>query len=85
MQIKVTLGKLQVAEPVRDLVQFEVDRGALALLPIQLSHVHELSGLPSIHRDPFDRIIIAQARHEGMRLVSGDAQVQHYEVDWLWI
>ena len=84
MQIKVGLGKLALAKSPRDMVQFEVDRGAITLLPISLLHINELVRLPSIHRDPFDRILIAQARCEGMRLVSGDGWVRQYPVDCLW-
>ena len=84
MQIKVGLGNLHLAKSPRDLVQFEVDRGAITLLPISLLHINELLRLPSIHRDPFDRILIAQARCEGMRLVSGDGWVRQYPVDCLW-
>lgn len=84
MQIKVGLGKLQLHKPPRELVQFEVDRGALALLPITLAHIDELSRLPSHHRDPFDRMIVAQARSEGLTLVSGDRNVRLYGVDCLW-
>ena len=84
IQIKVGLGKLKLARTPRDLVQFEIDRGAITLLPISLMHIDELSRLPSIHRDPFDRILIAQARSEGMRLVSGDGLVHLYPVECLW-
>lgn len=84
MQIKAGLGKLQLAATPREMVQFEVDRRAITLLPISLTHIDELSRLPSIHRDPFDRILIAQARCEGLRLVSGDVRVHQYPVDCLW-
>lgn len=84
MQIKVSLGKLQLKKSPRDLVQFEMNRGAITLLPISLAHVDELAHLPPIHRDPFDRMLIAQARCEGLKLVSGDGNIQLYPVDCLW-
>lgn len=84
MQIKTDLGKLRLGKSPRDLVQFEVDRGSIALLPIALAHIDELSRPPSVHRDPVDRLIIAQARNEGLKLVSGDSNVRLYPVDWLW-
>lgn len=84
MQIKVGLGKLKLGKSPREVVQFELDRGAITLLPISLAHIDELSRLPSIHRDPFDRILIAQARSEGMRLVSGDGPIRMYPVECLW-
>lgn len=84
MQIKVGLGKLQLKKPPRELVQFEIDRGAIGLLPISLAHIDELSRLPSIHRDPFDRLLVAQARCEGLTLVSGDRVVRLYPAASLW-
>lgn len=84
LQIKVGLDKLRLQKSPRDLVQFEVDRGTVKLLPVSLAHVDELSRLPSIHRDPFDRMLIAQARSEGLALVSGDGHVRLYPVDCMW-
>jgi PIN domain nuclease of toxin-antitoxin system len=84
MQIKVGLGKLRLQKPPGELVRFEADRGAVTLLPISLAHIDELSHLPPLHRDPFDRMLIAQARCEGLTLVSGDASIRLYPVDWLW-
>lgn len=84
MQINADLGKLPLRASPCELVQFEIDRGAISLLPIALAHVEDLSRLPSIHRDPFDRILIAQARCETLRLVSGDHQIHAYPVDCLW-
>ncbi len=84
MQIKVGLGKLGLRRLPGELVQFELDRGALSLLPITLAHVNEVSRLPPHHRDPFDRILIAQAIHEGLTLVTADRQVRLYPVRCLW-
>ena len=84
MQIKAGLGKLQLQKSPCDLVQFELDRGAILLLSVTLAHIDELSRLPAIHRDPFDRMLIAQACCEGLKLVSGDGHVRQYPVDCLW-
>jgi len=56
----------------------------LDLLPIQSSHALGVSGLPDHHRDPFDRMLIAQSRIEGMTLVSGDTKFASYSVPILW-
>jgi PIN domain nuclease of toxin-antitoxin system len=53
-------------------------------LPIEKSHCWQLLQLPFLHRDPFDRLLIAQAQVEGMTLLSSDAQFQHYAVTILW-
>jgi PIN domain nuclease of toxin-antitoxin system len=84
MQIKSDLGKLHLHDSVLNLVEFEIDRGAIRLLPLELAHIDELSRLPPIHRDPFDRIIVAQTRCEGMQLISGDGRIRQYGVDVTW-
>lgn len=50
------------------------------LLPIRLAHIAEVQRLPPIHRDPFDRLLVAQAKHEGLALVSVDGWVRRYPV-----
>lgn len=70
--------------PLRDAVQFELDRGTSSIIPITLAHIDELSRLPSHHRDPFDRILVAQAIHEGLTLVTGDQTIARYPVPCLW-
>jgi PIN domain nuclease of toxin-antitoxin system len=84
MQIKIALGKLQLSKPVVELVQAELDRAAIQLLPIALEHIDALSRLPSHHRDPFDRLLIAQAIHEGLTLVSSDQAIAKYAAPMLW-
>jgi PIN domain nuclease of toxin-antitoxin system len=84
MQVKSTLGKLQLRKPVVELVQAELDRAAIQLLPITLHHIDALSRLPNHHRDPFDRLLIAQAVHEGLTLVSSDRIIAKYAAPVLW-
>jgi PIN domain nuclease of toxin-antitoxin system len=54
------------------------------ILPIRASHVTALAALPDLHRDPFDRILIAQAVAEGLPLVSSDGQNAAYPVRVIW-
>jgi PIN domain nuclease of toxin-antitoxin system len=84
MQIKSTLGKLQLGKPVAELVQAELDRAAIQLLPITLHHIDAVSRLPNHHRDPFDRLLVAQAIHEGLTLVSSDQTITKYAAPVLW-
>jgi PIN domain nuclease of toxin-antitoxin system len=56
----------------------------LDLSPIKSAHALAVVGLPDHHKDPFDRILIAQATVEGMRLVSGDSKFALYGVPILW-
>ena len=84
MQIKSTLGKLQLSKPAAELVQAELDRAAIQLLPITLHHIDALSRLPNHHRDPFDRLLVAQAIHEGLTLFSSDQTIAKYDAPILW-
>jgi PIN domain nuclease of toxin-antitoxin system len=84
MQIKINLGKLTLGKPLSQFVQLELDRGTFSLLPITLAHIDELSRLPSHHRDPFDRLLVAQAIHESLTLVTSDHQIRFYPVPTLW-
>ena len=54
------------------------------VLPIRASHVTALAALPPLHRDPFDRILIAQAIAEGLEFVTEDEQVRGYPVRTVW-
>jgi PIN domain nuclease of toxin-antitoxin system len=56
----------------------------LETLPVREEHIAELSLLPQLHKDPFDRMLIAQARVENMILVTPDKMVQKYEVRTIW-
>ncbi|MEQ1593255.1 MAG: type II toxin-antitoxin system VapC family toxin [Thiobacillaceae bacterium] len=83
-QIKIALGKLDLRTPLPLLVEAQLNNG-LSLLPIQLSHIWALADLPRLHGDPFDRLLIAQARHEGLTLVSADSIMRDYAVEVLWV
>jgi len=74
--IKHALGKLTGPTDLLDVV----DRCGLIELPIRSRHAIEAGGLPPLHRDPFDRMLVAQARCDGLTLLSRDPQVQRYDV-----
>lgn len=84
MQIKNQLGKLPLRLPLAQLIEEHESRGSLETWQVGLPHVHELSGLPALHRDPFDRLIVATARLEKVTLISSDPLVQQYPVNVLW-
>ena len=84
LQIKQDLGKLKLSVPAQTLLERELSNNGLALLPIQLPHIWALADLPRLHGDPFDRLLIAQARHEGCTLVSADTVMRGYPVEVLW-
>ena len=84
MQIKNQLGKLPLRLPLEQLVDEHVSRGSMEIWQVELSHVYDLSALPALHRDPFDRLIVATARLEKVTLISSDPLVQQYQVNILW-
>ena len=77
--IKAQLGKLSVRLPLPDIVAQQRVNG-LQVLPVTLPHSLALEGLPTIHKDPFDRVLIAQAIAEGAELVSADHVFVQYPV-----
>ena len=79
--IKVALGRLRF--PIAELPGAIAD-AAFKELPVSIAHGLEMAQLPLIHRDPFDRLLIAQARHERLTLVTRDAAIRRYPVDTLW-
>ncbi|NOQ35055.1 MAG: PIN domain-containing protein [Methylococcaceae bacterium] len=84
MQIKNQLGKLTLAMPVAELVNKNIEENNLKLLSINLSHISQLEQLPTHHKDPFDRIIIAQTMIEEMTVISVDGIFKRYEVQTVW-
>ena len=79
--IKVALGRLRF--PIEKLPAALSD-AAFKELQVSIAHGLEMARLPFIHRDPFDRLLVAQARHEGLTLVTRDPTVRRYPIDTLW-
>lgn len=79
--IKVSLGKLTLPRDAD--IQAELARDRFEALPIELPHVAAVSKLPVHHRDPFDRILVAQAQVEDLTLVTADAALAQYGVSLL--
>ncbi|MCE9626202.1 MAG: type II toxin-antitoxin system VapC family toxin [Deltaproteobacteria bacterium] len=82
--IKYSLGKLQLKErPHLWLPNIIFEMG---LIPLPISHKHSLAvtQLPDHHRDPFDRILVAQSKTEGLPLISPDKTFKKYKTDLVW-
>lgn len=82
--IKHGLGKLELARPFAELIPDELERQQIGVLNIGVPHLAELVGLPMHHRDPFDRLIVAQARSEALPVISVDPALDAYGVERLW-
>jgi PIN domain nuclease of toxin-antitoxin system len=84
LQIKCQLGKLNLSLPLPSLMESQQRINKLQILPIELSHIYALDGLPNHHRDPFDRIVIAQAIVEKIPVLSADTVFDAYPVQKIW-
>jgi PIN domain nuclease of toxin-antitoxin system len=82
--IKTSLGKLRLSVPYEDLFPGKVISNGFRMLPSDFRHYGMLLTLPHHHRDPFDRLLIAQALCGNLTLVSGDARFPAYGVSLLW-
>jgi PIN domain nuclease of toxin-antitoxin system len=82
--IKTSLGKLSLSRPFEDVVQQAIVDVAVTVLPIGIEDLIEVTRLPFHHRDPFDRLIIAQARIAQLAVVSGDSSLDAYGVVRVW-
>lgn len=84
MQIKIGLGKLELRQPLRTVVEEQQRDNAIGLLAIEPRHIWTLGELPPLHGDPFDRLLIAQARTDGLTLASLDRHFDAYSIQRLW-
>ena len=84
MQIKSQLGKLDLSMPVGELIETNINENNIYLLPITLSDIEQLEKLPLHHKDPFDRIIIAQAMLGDFTIVSIDSAFANYNIPVIW-
>jgi PIN domain nuclease of toxin-antitoxin system len=82
--IKAALGRLELPGPPPEFIPEQLRKNDFGVLPVSMQHALEVSKLPPHHQDPFDRLLIAQARSDGLPLVSGDAAIRDYEVEVLW-
>jgi PIN domain nuclease of toxin-antitoxin system len=84
MAIKIGLGKLSLGGPFDAYIPEQLRLNSIGLLDITVAHVAEVITLPLHHRDPFDRLLIAQARVEGIPIVGFDMAFDGYSITRLW-
>jgi PIN domain nuclease of toxin-antitoxin system len=82
--IKISVGKYALNEPYETFMDRAIGQNGFLILPIEPRHTALLTSLPFHHRDPFDRLMIAQAIIEGLTLVSADAVLDAYPIQRLW-
>ena len=81
---KVQVRKLVLPSPVGEYLTTKLTANGVFVLPLTFDHVKRLENLPLFHRDPFDRILIAQSLNESVPLVSADPQFEKYPVELIW-
>ncbi len=82
--IKVNIGKLGLSADWPERFDAEMAANGIRWLPIEQAHCHQILALPSIHQDPFDRLLVAQAIHEDMAILTSDRNISHYPVTTVW-
>jgi PIN domain nuclease of toxin-antitoxin system len=82
--IKVSIGKMSLSAPFDVLFPHQLNINGFELLPVKVEHASVITTLPFHHRDPFDRLLIAQAIEEKMSLVSADSVFDDYGITRLW-
>lgn len=84
LAIKIGLGKYTLTESYDDFIQHAILDSGFQILPVEPRHTSVLIALPQHHKDPFDRLMIAQAMVEGIPLVSLDSDFDLYPITRLW-
>ena len=84
MALKARLGKLELPLPAGALAADAIAEDGFVGLPVTLRHAGGVERLPLHHRDPFDRLLVAQAQAEELTLLSADPQMEAYDVDLVW-
>jgi PIN domain nuclease of toxin-antitoxin system len=84
MAIKISLGKLKIGEPFEKLISEQLRLNAINILNIEIGHTSALITLPFHHRDPFDRLLIAQSLIEKVPIISTDSAFDLYPVTRYW-
>lgn len=82
--IKISLGKYTMPQPYEEFMRQSIADNGFEILPIEPQHTVVLTNLPFHHRDPFDRLIIAQAIAERISIVSEDADFDAFPIDRIW-
>jgi len=84
MAIKARLRRLTLPKNLRQFLDEQLKINAIETLPIQMHHTLQVYSLPDHHRDPFDRLLIAQAQLEKLPILTADAVMKKYQVKTLW-
>lgn len=84
MAIKSALGKLSLSGSLDSFVSEQLAANSIQVLPVLMAHALHVSNLPPYHRDPFDRLLVAQAQLERMPILTNDPWIAEYPVEVIW-
>jgi len=79
--IKSKLGKLEITGDIIAFTYEQIQINAISELPVQMNHTLHVAMLPGLHRDPFDRLLVAQSQLERIPILTGDTQIMAYSVE----
>jgi PIN domain nuclease of toxin-antitoxin system len=82
--IKANLGRISLLTPIDRFLSEQLQRNGIGTLPIEMRHALRVHAIPLLHRDPFDRLLVAQAQLEKLRILTSDPQIAQYDVETLW-
>ncbi|MFV1860013.1 MAG: type II toxin-antitoxin system VapC family toxin [Anaerolineales bacterium] len=82
--IKAALGRLELSGDPTIVVPEQMAANSIEPLPMQISHALHVNSLPPHHRDPFDRMLVAQSQIESLPILTSDARIGHYDVEVVW-
>jgi len=82
--IKFSIGKLSLPDSFGNFIPAQIQRNDIEILPVALPHLEKVSALPFHHKDPLDRLIIAQSMVENLPVVSSDAVFDSYGIERIW-
>ncbi len=84
LAIKISIGKLDMGNNWLQDIQHFMRENAIDSMPIKPQHCDLITNLPLHHRDPFDRMLIAQAQYENLALVTADKSIHQYDIEVIW-
>jgi PIN domain nuclease of toxin-antitoxin system len=84
LTIKASLNKIELSNSLEQIQQELDSNRKFEILNISFAHLNTLSGLPHYHRDPFDRLLIAQAISENLAIISADRHFEAYPIEVIW-
>lgn len=84
MAIKVGTGKLLLSADLQTVLTDQTTRNPITILAVAAEHALQVQGLPPIHKDPFDRMLVAPAQVEGATILTCDANIPRYPVPTIW-